>query len=96
MKQEVARHIDVVAAVIRKGDTVFLARRAEGEHLAGYWEFPGGKIELGESPEASLERELGEEFGITARTGACLARTVVLEEAPMHNGGRKGSTLTRG
>jgi 8-oxo-dGTP diphosphatase len=43
-----------------------LARRAEGKHLAGYWEFPGGKIEAGESPEICLERELYEELGVKA------------------------------
>jgi 8-oxo-dGTP diphosphatase len=54
----------VAAAVLRKNDLVFIAQRKEGKHLAGYWEFPGGKIELDESPQACLVREFQEEFGI--------------------------------
>jgi len=51
------------AVVIRKG-RVLLTRRAEGQHLAGMWEFPGGKLEDGESPEEALVRECREECGI--------------------------------
>lgn len=54
----------VTAAVIRDGDKVLLAQRKNGSHLAGKWEFPGGKLEPGESPEACLARELREELGI--------------------------------
>ncbi len=55
----------VVAAVIinSKGE-VLLAQRPEGKRLAGKWEFPGGKIEEGETPEAAMVRELHEELGI--------------------------------
>ncbi|MEM0235903.1 MAG: (deoxy)nucleoside triphosphate pyrophosphohydrolase [Thermofilum sp.] len=53
----------VTAAVIRDGDKVLVARRQSG-HLAGKWEFPGGKLEPGESPEECLARELREELGI--------------------------------
>jgi 8-oxo-dGTP diphosphatase len=67
--------IHVVAGVIRDArGRVLLARRTEGRDLAGLWEFPGGKCEPGESPEAALVRELREELGIEARVGAPLIR----------------------
>ena len=57
--------IDVAAAVITQSDgRVLLAERPAGKPWAGYWEFPGGKIESGESPLAALQRELHEELGI--------------------------------
>ncbi len=55
--------VDVVCAVIRRGAEVLVARRPEGKRLAGLWEFPGGKLEPGEAPEAALHRELQEELG---------------------------------
>ena len=61
--------IDVTGAVILRNGTVFAARRGEGKALAGKWEFPGGKIEPGETPEASLARELKEELLIDATVG---------------------------
>ena len=64
--------IVVVAAVIRRGESVLLCQRPQGGHLAGRWEFPGGKLERGESPERALERELSEELGVTARAGQIL------------------------
>ncbi len=76
MTREPMKQIDVVAAVIRRGDRVLIARRAPGEHLAGKWEFPGGKVEANETPEESLKRELEEEFGVTVRVGAYLTQTV--------------------
>ena len=59
--------IVVVAAVIEQNGRFLVARRLEGTHLAGYWEFPGGKVHEGESQEAALEREISEELssGIT-------------------------------
>ena len=54
----------VAAAVIIEEARVLLTRRAEGQHLAGMWEFPGGKLEEGESPEEALVRECREECGI--------------------------------
>ncbi|GAA5482138.1 (deoxy)nucleoside triphosphate pyrophosphohydrolase [Haloferula sargassicola] len=58
--------IDVVAGLIEDDHGRLLAcRRPPGKHLAGKWEFPGGKIEPGESPAAALVRELREELGIT-------------------------------
>ncbi len=63
------RRIDVVAAVIQKTDGRFLlAQRPVGKVYAGYWEFPGGKVEAGESPVAALSRELHEELGIDVVT----------------------------
>ncbi len=53
------------AALINDNDEVLLAQRPEGKRLAGKWEFPGGKVEIGESPEEALARELHEELGIT-------------------------------
>lgn len=65
--------IDVVAGVITDAcGRILLARRTEGRDLAGLWEFPGGKREPGESPEAALSRELHEELGIEIELGALL------------------------
>lgn len=59
------KRIHVVAAVIRGTDgCILIARRADTQHQGGLWEFPGGKVEQGESPEAALARELREELGI--------------------------------
>jgi 8-oxo-dGTP diphosphatase len=57
----------VTAGIIRRNDSVLLARRPPGERLAGFWEFPGGKVEKGETPEACLARELQEELAIQTR-----------------------------
>jgi 8-oxo-dGTP diphosphatase len=54
----------VAAAVVVREGRVLLTRRKEGQHLAGIWEFPGGKLEEGESPEAAVVRECREECGI--------------------------------
>ena len=53
--------IEVVAAILINNDKVLIAQRADNDPLAGYWEFLGGKIEAGESPEESLIREMREE-----------------------------------
>lgn len=67
------KQIHVVAGVIRDPcGRILLARRTEGRDLAGLWEFPGGKVEPGESPELALQRELHEELGIRATVGAPL------------------------
>jgi mutator protein MutT len=65
--------IKVTAAIMIKANQVFAARRNPGTHMAGFWEFPGGKIEVGETPEGCLERELFEEFGIVTEVGAFFA-----------------------
>src|SRR3954453_7861574 len=66
--------IVLVAAValIDPDGRVLLAQRPEGKHLAGLWEFPGGKVHPGETPEAALIRELDEELGIDV-VASCLA-----------------------
>ena len=62
----------VACALIDADNRVLIAQRPEGKAMSGLWEFPGGKIEPGERPEATLIRELHEELGITVRE-ACLA-----------------------
>lgn len=61
--------IPVVAGFLRKGNQILVGQRPENNSLAGQWEFPGGKIESGESPEFALQRELSEELGIDAEIG---------------------------
>ena len=58
--------INVVAAIIKQDGKILATQRAKGEH-AGGWEFPGGKIEEGETPEAAVVREIQEELGATVR-----------------------------
>ena len=66
------RRLHVVAAVLEDaGGRVLLTRRTEGRDLAGAWEFPGGKLENGESPAAGLARELHEELGIAVDPADC-------------------------
>ena len=60
--------IKVVAAVIRDGDKIFATQRGYGD-LKGGWEFPGGKIEEGETPQESLKREIMEELDTEIEVG---------------------------
>jgi 8-oxo-dGTP diphosphatase len=63
--------VSAVALIDRDG-RILIAQRPEGKSMAGLWEFPGGKIETGETPEAALVRELDEELGIQTWS-SCLA-----------------------
>ena len=61
--------VEVAVAVLQKPDGSFLlAQRPTGKEYAGYWEFPGGKVESGETPRDALVRELHEELGIEVTT----------------------------
>jgi 8-oxo-dGTP diphosphatase len=68
--------IDVVAGVIRRDGLLLIAQRMPGDTLAGYWEFPGGKVEKDEDLVTALKRELLEELGVTVEVGAELQRGV--------------------
>ena len=59
--------IDVAAAIIIKDQQVLITRRAKGQNLSGKWEFPGGKIEEGETAQKCIERELREELSIKSK-----------------------------
>lgn len=61
--------IPVVAGFLKRDGQILVGQRPENNSLAGQWEFPGGKIEMGETPEQALARELHEELGIEAQVG---------------------------
>lgn len=68
------RRLHVVCAILRNRDgRILAAQRPTGKALAGKWEFPGGKVEPGELPEAALQRELREELGIETDIGRALS-----------------------
>ena len=61
------QHIEVAAGIIWRGKRFLASQRLSDKPLEGYWEFPGGKLEAGESPEDALKRELAEELGVGVR-----------------------------
>jgi len=65
----------VTAAVIEKDGKILIAKRRAGDRHGGRWEFPGGKIDAGETPEECLRRELKEELGIEAEIGDFICRS---------------------
>jgi 8-oxo-dGTP diphosphatase len=65
----------VTVAVVERDGRFLVTRRLDGTHLAGCWEFPGGKCEPGEEPAECLAREIREELDATARVGAEIFRT---------------------
>jgi 8-oxo-dGTP diphosphatase len=66
----------VTAAILVENGRILIARRKAGDPLAHKWEFPGGKIEDGETPQECLEREMREEFQITVQVAECLGESV--------------------
>lgn len=64
--------VEVCAAIIQHQDKILITLRPEDKKLGGYWEFPGGKIETGESPQFALVRELREELDIEIAVGSLL------------------------
>jgi len=67
--------IVVTAAVVERGGCLLVTRRLQGTHLEGYWEFPGGKCDAGESLESCLARELREELAVEAIVGSKILTT---------------------
>ncbi len=77
--------IPVVAAILQQEEKILIARKRAGTSNAGLWEFPGGKVELGETHEAALKRELKEEFNIETEIGAfCLQNVVPHPQKKIH------------
>lgn len=70
------KQIDVVGAVIVRDGRVLAAQRGGSGPLSGLWEFPGGKVELGETPREALEREIAEELACGVQVGRHVATTV--------------------
>jgi 8-oxo-dGTP diphosphatase len=68
--------INVTAAIMERDGKIFIAKRSSTSSLPNKWEFPGGKIEVGETPEECLARELYEEFDIIVTTGEFFVESV--------------------
>jgi 8-oxo-dGTP diphosphatase len=67
------KHLQIVVGIIRNAQQeIFITQRAADSHMAGFWEFPGGKVEQGETAELALKRELSEEVGIVVQEAVLL------------------------
>ncbi len=82
--------VEVCAAVVVDGDRLLVARRARPAELAGLWEFPGGKLESGESPAQCLEREMIEELALPIVVGEAIGAST---QAAERRGGRERPAL---
>lgn len=71
---DVAFHVRVVAAIVEQQGRYLITQRRSTDVLAGLWEFPSGKVETGETDEATLRRELRERAGVTADVGGAIAQ----------------------
>jgi 8-oxo-dGTP diphosphatase len=69
---EARRVITVTAGIMERDGKILVARRKPGKHMGGKWEFPGGKMEAGETPQQTLARELEEELAVRAEVGGFL------------------------
>ena len=88
-EQAIVNYIDVCAAVIRRGNMFLLARRLPNSHLAGKWEFPGGKLEQNEDISSSLQNEVFQETGLKCQI---ITRIACVESRILETGSYQGST----
>jgi len=68
--------VKVTAAILVKGNKIIIAKRGPNDRLANKWEFPGGKVEINETPEQCLKREMKEEFDIDVSVGEYLGSSI--------------------